>query len=69
MAKIKINDLSKDMSISHEDMRKVHGGGIIQQWVEDALLFFTTQATAATSSGQTSAGSKPLIRMMQSRDG
>ena len=76
MAKIKINDLSKDMSISHEDMRKVHGGSI-QSWADDALTSLvsgfigatSSAMTAATSSGQSSSGRKPIITKMETRDG
>ncbi len=31
MARIKINDLPKDMKISKEDMRRITGGGLIME--------------------------------------
>jgi hypothetical protein len=76
MAKIKINDLSKDMSISHEDMRKVHGGGILTQWPDDALTSLASMASSvlamgmaagSSSSSDSSSGAKPDRAQMQAK--
>jgi hypothetical protein len=72
MAKIQIQDLPGDMSISYEEMRKIHGGIQITVDVDDEVNFlrFLSRKTKTTlknlvgssdDSSSGGSGSKPTV--------
>jgi hypothetical protein len=83
MAKIQIKDLPGDLSISHEDMRKVHGGIRIvidtsallgrargaAQDLADGMNILLGGSSSSSSDGSSSSGVKPSYYTSQTKDG